>query len=98
MGRTILEVDAMIVDANGAFNHITDYPKRFDSNNYQGDLKGTMKRAKAEYHSTLSAMYANQAGRQIQTVKLTNVKGETILRESIGDFIIANEEEEEEGA
>ena len=88
MARTILEVDATIVDANGAFNHITNYPKRFDSNSYDGDLEGTMKRAKAEYYSTLSAMYANQAGRQIQTVRLSNVNNETILRDSIGNFIV----------
>ena len=94
MGRTILEVDAMVVDATGAFNHITNYPKRFDSNSYSGDLEGTMKRAKAEYYSTLSVMYSNQAGRQIQTVRLTNVKGEIILRESIGSF--SDEEPQEE--
>jgi hypothetical protein len=86
MARTILEVDATIVDANGAFNHITNYPKRFDSNSYEGDLEGTMKRAKAEYHSTLSSMYGNQAGRQIQTVVLRNVRGDVILRECIGNF------------
>ena len=88
MGRTILEVDAMVVDSTGAFNHITNYPKRFDSNSYNNDLEGTMKRAKAEYYSTLSSMYSNQANRQIQTVRLTNVKGEIILRESIGNFPI----------
>lgn len=93
MARTILEVDAMVVDSTGAFNHITNYPKRFDSNSYNNDLEGTMKRAKAEYHSTLSTMYANQANRQIQTVRLANVKGETILCESIGDFIIEIPEE-----
>ena len=86
MARTILEVDAMIVDANGAFNHMSNYPKRFDSNNYDNDLEGTMKRAKAEYYNTLGAMYANQANRQIQTVRLTNVRGEIVLRETIGGF------------
>ncbi len=94
MGRTILEVDATIVDSTGAFNHITNYPKRFDSNTYDGDLEGTMKRAKAEYYNTLGAMYANQANRQIQTARLSNVKGELILRESIGGFVEAEEEEE----
>ena len=93
MGRTILEVDATVVDANGTFNHITNYPKRFDSNSYNNDLEGTMKRAKAEYYNTLGAMYANQSGRQIQTVKLSNVKGQLILRESIGDFPIEETEE-----
>ena len=96
MARTILEVDAMVVDANGTFNHMSDYPKRFDSNTYNGDLEGTMKRAKAEYFNTLGAMYGNQAGRQIQTVVLSNVKGEVILRESIGGFPDVTPEQEPE--
>ena len=86
MARTILEVDATVVDANGAFTHVTNYPKKFDSNSYSEDLEGTMKRAKAEYFNVLGGMYGNQAGRQIQTVVLRNVRGETILRESIGSF------------
>ena len=93
MARTILEVDATIVDANGSFNHITNYPKRFDSNSYEGDLEGTMKRAKAEYHHTLGDMYGNQAGRQIQTAVLRNVRGDVILRESIGSFPVDVPEE-----
>ena len=88
MGRTILKVDAFVVDANGTFNNISTYPRRFDSNSYDGDLAGTMKRAKADYYNVLGSMYANQAGRQIQTVILSNVHGDVILRESIGDFII----------
>ena len=86
MARTILEVDAKIVDANGVFNHLNGYPKKFDSKSYQDDLEGTMKRAKSEYFSTLSAMYGNQAGRQIQAVSITNAYGHVILCESIGGF------------
>ena len=86
MARTILEVDAYIVDSNGAFNHVANYPKRFDSNIYSGDIEGTMKRAKAEYYNTLGEFYGNQANRQIQTVTLTNVRGEIVLRDSIGMF------------
>ena len=95
MARTILEVDATVVDANGTFNHMSNYPKRFDSNTYEGDLEGTMKRAKAEYYNTLGSMYGNQSGRQIQTVLLTNVKGETILRDSMGSFPVPEEPAEE---
>ena len=95
MARTILEVDFTIVDANGSFTHAQNYPKKFDSNNYDGDLEGTMKRAKAEYFTTLGGAYGNQANRQIQTVLLTNVYGATILRESIGSFAIESEPEEE---
>ena len=94
MARTILEVDATVVDANGTFNHMSGYPKRFDSNSYAEDLEGTMKRAKAEYYNTLGSMYGNQAGRQIQTVTLSNVRGDLILHESLGNFPIEVEPEE----
>ena len=95
MARTILEVDAVVVDANGTFNRMSGYPKRFDSNNYSGDLEGTMKRAKAEYHHTLGDMYGNQAGRQVQSARLTDVYGTTYLRESIG--VLPGNEPEPEG-
>ena len=84
--RNIFEVDAIVVDANGTFNHMSGYPKRFDSNSYSEDIEGTMKRAKAEYYNTLGSMYGNQSNRQIQTVMLTTVKGKVILSDSIGDF------------
>lgn len=96
MGRTILEVDATVVDSNGNFTHMTNYPKKFDSNTYSGDLEGTMKRAKAEYYNTLGNMYGNQANRQIQTVTLSNVKGDLLLHESIGSFSAEEAEPEEE--
>ena len=95
MARTILEVDAIVVDSNGTCNHMSGYPKRFDSKNYSDDLEGTMKRARAEYFTTLGSMYGNQANRQIQTVTLTTVKGRQILSESIGDFPVEPVEPEE---
>ena len=96
MVRNIFEVDAMVVDANGTYNHMSGYPKRFDSNSYDGDLEGTMKRAKAEYYNTLGGMYGNQAGRQIQTVTLSNVYGVQILRDTIGQFQDLEPEPEEQ--
>lgn len=95
MARTILEVDAIVVDSNGNCNHLSNYPKKFDSNSYSQDIEGTMKRAKAEYYSTLGSMYGNQANRQIQTVTLTTIKGRQILAESIGDFHVPEEPETE---
>lgn len=98
MARVIHEVDFTIVDANGTFNHASNYPKKFDSNSYDSDIEGTMKRAKAEYFTTLGGAYGNQANRQIQTVTLRNVYGEVLLRESIGSFPVDEivEEVEEE--
>ena len=42
MARQIFIVDARIVDQNGTFNHISGYPKVFDSNSYQGDIFSTV--------------------------------------------------------
>ncbi len=85
MDRVIFEVDAWIVDANGTFNRIQDFPKRFDSRS-SGDPAGTERRAKAEFHNQLGLMYANQAGRQIQTVVMRDVRGVTQELECIGKF------------
>ena len=94
MERAILEVDAILVDSNGTCNHVSGYPKRFDSKNYNDDLEGTMKRARAEYYTTLGSMYGSQSNRQIQTVTLTTVKDRQVLSESIGDFPVDIPEEE----
>lgn len=37
MARQIFIVSAFIVDANGTFNFLQDYPKKFDSRNYQDE-------------------------------------------------------------
>ena len=92
MARTILEVDAWVVDANGVFSRVQNYPKRFDSNSYSGDLEGTMRRAKAEYYNTLGDLYGNQANRQIQTCMLRTVYGQVVLCEYIGGFPVEEEE------
>lgn len=56
MKREIYEVTAKIIDANGAFNTLSGYPKTFDSRNYQNDLDKTYMRAEGEWHSAMSAM------------------------------------------
>ena len=83
--RSIFEVYVKVVDANGAYNTLSGYPKVFDSNSYDDDSDKTLKRAKSEYHNTLSAMLKRD-DRQIQTVMLLTAKGRIIMAESIGDF------------
>lgn len=56
MKREIYEVDARIVDANGTFNHLTGYPKTFDSKSYGNDTNKTMQRAYGEMYDALAAM------------------------------------------
>lgn len=92
MERVIFEVDAFIVDANGVFNRLANYPKRFDSKTYNYDTENTLKRAKAEYFTTLGTMYGNQAGRQVQTAMLYNIYGAVLLSENVGYLPVIEEE------
>ena len=48
MARQIFIVDALIVDANGTFNHLEGYPKPFDSKNYQNDVDKAKRRAEGD--------------------------------------------------
>lgn len=85
MERQIFEVYAKVVDANGNYNTMTNYPKTFDSRNspYNGDIEACLTRAKAEYYDTLGA--ALKVGtRQLQTVILMTADGRQIMRESYG--------------
>lgn len=85
MKRTIYEVYAKIVDANGTYNTLSGYPKAFDSRNYDNDIEKTLRRAKAEFHETIGAMYKRD-DRQLQTVLLITADGFVILSESIGQI------------
>ena len=83
MTRTIYEVYAKVVDANGSYNTLTGYPKTFDSRSYGGDTEKTLQRAKGEFHDTFGAMCKIDT-RQLQTVILMTAAGQIIDRETIG--------------
>ena len=57
MVRAIYEVYAKVVDANGAYNTLTGYPKVFDSKNLGNDVTKAFNRAKGEFCNALSSMY-----------------------------------------
>ena len=101
MARTILTVNAtqvVVSQANpqGIISTVSGYPKTFDSTSYNGDIELTMKKAKADYFNRLGIMYDDtNENRIIKTVTLENVKGETILCESIGKFPVEPEPEEQ---
>lgn len=57
MKREIYEVTAKVIDANGTFNTLANYPKTFDSRNYNNDLDKTYNRALGEFHSVLGTMH-----------------------------------------
>lgn len=83
--RNIFIVDAIIVDSNGTMNHLSGYPKPFDSNSYDGDVAKARKRADGDFSEVYGAM-CKRDDRQIQTVTLTNIFGELLDRKSMGGF------------
>ena len=95
MTRQIFTVDAHIVDANGNFAYLQDYPKKFDSANYQNDIDKTKKRAEGDLSEVWGAM-CKRDDRLIQVVTLTDVFGNQIDRKSMGDFPAEPEPEQAE--
>jgi len=85
MARNIFIVNAQIVDANGAFNTLSGYPKNFDSNSYSGDVDKAKKRAEGEFSECWGAM-CKRDDRQIQVVTLSDVFGNQLDKKSMGDF------------
>ena len=83
--RQIFIVDAHIVDANGTFNYLEGYPKRFDSRNYQGDIDKAQRRAEGDMSEAWGAMCKIDT-RQIQTVTLTTADGFQLDRKTMGAF------------
>lgn len=86
MARQIYIVDAIIVDANGTFNHLDNYPKQFDSKNYQNDPEKTLRRAEGDMSETWGAMCKVDT-RQIQTVMLSSIDGCLLERRTSGKFV-----------
>lgn len=85
MARQIFIVDAMIVDANGTFNRIEGYPKKFDSKNYGDDVDKAQRRAEGDMSEAWGAM-CKVDSRWIQTVTLSTVDGFQLERKTMGYF------------
>lgn len=87
MVRQIFVVHAQIVDANGTFNELTNYPKKFDSHAiaYGDDVDAAKRAATGEYHSTLGTLYG-RSDRQLQAVMLMTADGFMLKQESIGQI------------
>lgn len=83
--RQIYIVDAFIVDANGTFNHLSGYPKQFDSRSYQNDTGKAQRRAEGDMSETWGAMCKIDT-RQIQTVTLMTVDGFMLEKRTCGAF------------
>lgn len=85
MARQIFTVDAYIVDANGTFNHLSGYPKTFDSKNYDNDIDKAKRRAEGDMSETWGSM-CKRDDRWIQTVTLMDINGFQLGRKSCGHF------------
>lgn len=83
MTREIYEVYAKVVDANGAYNTLTGYPKTFDSRNYGNDPDKALRRARGEFFETYGAM-CKRDDRQMQTVFLIGMNNQMIDHLSVG--------------
>ena len=86
MKREIYEVYAKVIDANGAYNTLTGYPKVFDSMNYGNDSEKARKRAYGEWHDCLGAM-CKRDDRQEQIAMIIRVSdGLQIEMQKIGEI------------
>lgn len=85
MKREIYEVYAKVIDANGAYNTLSGYPKIFDSKNYNHDLNKTLMRARGEFYETIGAM-CKRDDRQKQYVVLLRSDGLAIDSQYVGEL------------
>ena len=81
--RNIFIVNAYVVDANGTFNNLVNYPKTFDSRNYDNDIDKALKRATGDFSEAYGAMCKNDT-RQLQTVELLSADGFQIDHKTLG--------------
>ena len=86
MKREIYEVSAKVVDASGAYNNLTGYPKSFDSHQNNDDLDKARNKAYAEFDAAGSAGYTAAAnGRPLTIVSLVRISdGLQIEKKCIG--------------
>ena len=97
MARNIFIVTATQVVTSdshpeGLYSTISGYPKTFDSDSFNGDTDATLRAAKAEYYSRLSANYTGSAKRAMAVVTLEQADGRQIMRDSIGGFPVIEPE------
>lgn len=92
MKRSIFEVYAKVVDANGAYNTLSGYPKVFDSHIYDDDVDKALRRATGEFATTWGTM-CTRDDRQLQMVILMSAEGFVIDKKVIGAIADLPDEE-----
>lgn len=85
MQRQIFVVYASIVDANGTYSNLPNYPKTFDSKNYDNDIDKARRRAIGDASETFGAM-CKRDDRQLQMVMVTAADGFQVEKRSIGQI------------
>lgn len=83
MQRQIFIVSAFIVDANGTFSNLPNYPKTFDSKNHGNDIDKARLRAIGDASECFGTM-CKRDDRQLQTVMVMTADGFLIEKKSIG--------------
>ena len=74
---------AWIVDANGSYHTLDNYPKLFDSKNYGNDPDKALLRARGDYHEAIAAMCKVDT-RKLQSIILVDETGFEIERFTTG--------------
>ena len=92
MKRQIYEVYAKVIDANGAYNTLSGYPKVFDSRSYDNDIDKTLRRATGEFAETYGA-FCKRDDRQLQMVLLMTADGFVVDKKCFGAITDLPDEE-----
>ena len=85
MKRQIFEVYAKVVDASGAYNTLSGYPKVFDSHVYNDNVDKALMRAAGEFATTWGTM-CTRDDRQLQMIMLMTADGFVIDKKVIGEL------------
>ncbi len=82
MQREIYEINAKIVDANGNFNALDGYPKKFDSHSYNDDIEKARQRAYGDWHDVLGTM-CKRDDRQLQLAYILRVSDGIVIESTV---------------
>ena len=80
MENEIFVVNAYIVDANGTFHVLDNYPKTFNSTGYGNDVAKAKKRAEGEWHEVMGA-FDKQDTRKVQYANIVQMSNGVCIME-----------------
>ena len=83
--RRVFTNIAFIIDSNGTYHMLDNYPRTFDSKNYSGDERKAYFRATGDAHATFGAMCLNDT-RKVQSVVVLDESGNNVLQLTLGDL------------